>query len=338
MVSEREVLSENAASADETLSDEMLSVDTVMADGTGVLPVSPVQRPRKKVDKEEIAGTLFACIPLVGFLIFGFVPMLLALAMAFLNMYDWTFDGVTWAGWDNFARVFEDPVFWDSVGNTFILGSSVLFSQLFALIIAYFLNMDIKGKKTFRMIYFVPYVCSTVAVTLMWKYMFNTNYGIINQMLGRTGDNAIQWLGDSAYFSWAVIIMSVWSGMGYGIILYMAALTNVDKSMVEAATIDGAGSFKCFWSIVLPSISPTSFYLLVTGVIGALQAFATTNVLASDGGPNNDGVTMVFYLYRMMFNYYDPGRAAASVWFLAIIILAITGIQFFVSKRWVNYD
>ena len=226
------------------------------------LPVR--QPPKRRTNKEEIAGTALASIPLIGFLIFGLA---------------------------------------------------------------------------FRMIYFVPYVCSVVAVTLRWKYMFNTNYGIINQMLGKTGDNAIDWLGDSDFFTWAVIIMSVWSGMGFGIILYTAALTGVNQSMVEAAKIDGAGAFRTFWNVVLPSISPTSFYLLVMGVIGALQSFAVTNVLATEGGPNGDGITIVFYLYRRVFSYVGTmGEASASAWILALMIMLVTAFQFWGSKKWVNYD
>ena len=157
--------------------------------------------------------------------------------------------------------------------------------------------------------------------------------------MGRTGDNAIDWLGDSKYFSTAVIIMSVWSGMGYGIILYTAALTNVNKSVIEAARIDGANNIQIFFKIILPAISGTSFYLLVMGVIGALQSFAITNVLAANGGPNGDGVTVVFWLYRRVIEYDNMlGVASAGSWFLAIIIMAITGLQFFVSKKWVSYD
>ena len=187
------------------------------------LPVR--QPPKRRTNKEEIAGTALASIPLIGFLIFGLVPLVLAMAMAFMKMQDFGFEGAEWAGLENFKTVLTDPMFWDSVVNTLWMGTSTLISQVLALIIAYFLSKPIRAKKAFRMIYFVPYVCSVVAVTLMWKYMFNTNYGIINQMLGKTGDNAIDWLGDSDFFTWAVIIMSVWSGMGFGIILYTAALT-----------------------------------------------------------------------------------------------------------------
>ena len=243
--------------------------------------VLPAKRPpKRRVNKEEIAGTALASIPLIGFLIFGFLPLVLAFAMAFMEMQDFGFEGATFVGMANFKDVLTDPLFWDAVGNTFLMGTSTLISLVLALIIAYFLSKPIVAKKAFRMIYFIPYVCSVVAVTLMWKYMFNTNYGIINQMLGSTGENAIDWLGDSRYFTLAVIIMSVWSGMGFGIILFTAALTGVNQSMVEASKIDGAGAFRQFWNIVLPSISPTSFYLLVMGGIGALQSFATTRKTA----------------------------------------------------------
>ena len=289
--------------------------------------------------REETVGTLLACIPLTGFIIFGLIPLIIALAMAFYDIPGLSFSGAIFTGFGNFSDVLNDPIFYASLINTVRMGSSVLISQVFALIIAYFLSRITVGKKTFRMIYFVPYVCSVVAITLMWKYMFNTNFGVINQMLGRTGDDAVDWLGDSRYYTWAVIIMSVWSGMGYGIILYTAALTNVNRSLVEAAQIDGASGTNVFFRIVLPSISPTSFYLLVMGVIGALQAFAITNVLTVNGGPNGDGITIVFYLYRKIFNYIGQmGQASASAWILSLIIMFVTGIQFIVSKFWVKHD
>ena len=140
-------------------------------------------------------------------------------------------------------------------------------------------------------------------------------------------------------FTTAVIIMSVWSGMGYGIILYTAALTGVNRSLVEAAKIDGASPFRVFFSIVIPAISPTSFFLLVTGVIGALQSFAMTNMLSDTGGPNGDGITIVFYLYKRVFSYGAKlGVASASAWILALMVLVVTIIQFVGSKKWVHYD
>ena len=290
--------------------------------------------------REAIAGTILASTPLIGFTIFGLIPLILALRMAFFDITGYRIFGGKFVGFQNFVDVFEDATFWEALRNTVRLGASVLISQVLALLIAYLLSKNPKGKKAFRIIFFIPYVCSVVAITLMWKYMFNTNYGVINVILGRTDpDNAIDWMGNSKYFSWAVIIMSVWSGMGYGIILYTAAFTNINKSMIEAAKIDGANEFVIFWKIILPSISSTSFYLLIMGVIGALQSFAVTNVLAPGGGPNGDGVTVVFWLYRRVIEYNNVlGIASAGAWILAMIIMVVTAAQFLISKKWVSYD
>ena len=139
-----------------------------------------------------------------------------------------------------------------------------------------------------------------------------------------------------------LIIIGIWSGTAYGIVLYGAALTNVNRSLYEAAQIDGANSFRSFVSITLPSVSPTSFYLLTTGLIGALQEFTRPQMIAGGGngaGPNNDGLTIVFYIYRRAFQYNNEmGRAAAAALILAVFILIITAINFVLSKRWVSYD
>lgn len=305
--------------------------------GEQLFPRAP--KKKLKINKEEIAGTCYAAIPILGFLIFSLVPLVMSIIMSFYKMRDFGLDNATYVGFENFTKILKDDMFWKSIANTFILGSSTLISQVLALVVAYLLSKKIVGRKFFRMVYFIPYVCSAVAVVLMWKYMFNTNYGIINQMIGRTGDNAINWIGDAKYFPWVVIVISVWGGMGYPIVLYTAALTNVNKETVEAATIDGAGPFRVFWNVVLPAISPTSFFLLVTGIIGALQSFATSNILDANGGPNGSGITMVFYLYRKIFAYSGQmGQAAASSWILFFIILIFTIINFVGSKKWVNYD
>ena len=126
--------------------------------------------------------------------------------------------------------------------------------------------------------------------------------------------------------------------MGYSIVLFTAALTNVNRSTVEAATIDGAGPFRVFWNVVFPAISPTTFFLLVTGLIGALQSFATSNILDKDGGPDSSGITIVFYLYNKIFDEMNMGVASASAWILSLLILIITIFNFVGSKKWVSYD
>lgn len=310
-------------------------------DGEPFVATVPAKRPKKKrkINKEEIWGTVFAGIPLLGFTIFGLVPLVMALAMGFLDFSGtpgWSFQGAVWGGFENFKFVLTDPQFWQAVLNTLIFGTATLISQLFALVIAYLLSKDIKGRGILRVIYFIPYVCSVVALTLMWKNMFNPSSGIINMILGNTSiqNGAINWTGDPIAFYFMVIIMTVWSGMGYGILLYTAALTNLNASMIEAAKIDGAGSIRMFFQIVLPSISPTTFYLLIMGVIGLLQSFATTYTL---GGLETQSLTIVYYIYNYMMTY-DLGIAGAAAWVLAFFILILTAIQFVGSKRWVKYD
>lgn len=291
-----------------------------------------------KVSKEGVAGFSLAFIPVLGFCLFGLIPMVLAIAMAFMYIDGYNFNGSSFVGFDNFKDVLNDKLFWQSIGNTFYMSVSTFINILLALLIAFLLTKKIKGKKVFRTIYFIPYVCSVVAITLMWQWIFNYRFGIINHLIKLAGGEAVNWWGTSELFIPVLIIMGVWSGTGYGIILYSAALTNVSTSLYEAAKVDGANSFKSFLHITVPAISPTTFYLLITGLIGALQEFARPQILSPSGGPGDAGVTVVFYLYRRAFSYTEMGPASATAWLLAIIILVFTVINFALSKLWVSYD
>ncbi len=315
-----------------------VSIDNQAVAGEMLFPVTPIKR-RKRINKEALSGTLFASLPLIGFLLFGAIPLVLAFAMAFLNMKGFSFAGASWAGFDNFKTVIQDDKFWESIRNTLVLGISTLICLVLSLIVAYLLSRDIKGRKVYRMIYFIPYVCSAVAVVLMWGYIFNTEYGVLNMLLKSIDpDLVLRWNQNATDFVILVIFISVWGGMGYSIVLFTAALTNVNRSTIEAATIDGAGAVKVFWNVVFPAISPTSFYLLVTGIIGALQSFATSNILDKEGGPSGAGITIVFYLYNKIFDEMNMGQASASAWILSLLILVITIFNFVGSKKWVSYD
>lgn len=297
-----------------------------------------VYKKRKKGGKENASGFLLSLMPVIGFVLFGLVPMILAVFMAFMHIEGFNFDNAYFNHGENFVTVLSDQLFWKSIVNTLYMSLSTFINIALALIVAFLLTKKIRGKKLFRTIYFIPYVCSVVAITLMWQWIFNTNYGIINRLFTPEGATPINWWGDSKTFIPCLIIMGVWSGTGYGIILYGAALTNVNNSLYEAAKVDGANAFQSFLHVTLPAISPTTFYLLITGVIGALQEFARPQIISGSGGPDNVGVTVVFYLYRNAFQYYNMGVASATAWLLALIILALTVINFAVSKLWVSYD
>jgi multiple sugar transport system permease protein len=300
---------------------------------------------RKKSSKwqrtNNIQGTLFACVPVLRFVVFGFVPLVLGLLMAFLPMKN-TFnimDGLN-AGFtlDNFKAVFGDKTFWNSIINTFYLALAWPISMLIALLVSILLTKNIKGKPFFRTVYFIPFVCSLVAVTLMWNVILDYNYGVANNIIEWFSGTRINWRGDAKWYRFGLICMTVWSTTGYKIIILTAALTSVNKSLYEAASLDGANAPQKVWHVTLPAISPTVFYLFVTGLIDVLQEFTRSQVWDKAGGPNGTGITMVFYLYREGFLYVNMGTASAVAWILSIFILIITLLNFALSKKWVKYD
>ncbi len=331
----------------------------IREEGIEELPVkNPAPKQKKKwTNKEEVIGWTFACIPIIGFLIFGLIPIFLSFYITlnhfpglplFSDYSDEFFPYiVTFVGFENFATILTDPEFWTSILNTFF----VIFTTLFSLVLSIFISMMLynckKGKKLFQTVFFIPYVCSMVAVTFMWQWVFNYDAGILNSILWNMGVYAeradvINWLVRSPdTFRFVMFVVLVWSGTGFNIILLSAALTNINKSCFEAADIDGAGMFTKFFKITLPAISPTVFFLLVTGIMGSLQEFTRFQVMKSDGGPEQAGVTIVFYLYRQLFNEgggSDIGLATAVGWILAVLIGVVTFANFKISKKWVSYD
>lgn len=319
---------------------------------------SPAPKPKKHwTNKEEVIGWTFACIPIVGFLIFGLIPIFLSFYIAFHHfpglklVSDFSDEFfpyiVTFCKFENFATVLSDPEFWMSILNTMF----VIFTTLVSLALSVFISMMLyhckKGKKLFQTVFFIPYVCSLVAVTFMWQWVFDYDAGILNSILWKMGvytekADVINWLVRSPHtFRLVMFVVLVWSGTGFNIILLSAALTNINKSCYEAADIDGAGMFTKFFKITLPAISPTVFYLLVTGIMGSLQEFTRFQVMKSDGGPKKAGVTIVFYLYRQLFNEgggSNIGIATAVGWILALLIGIVTFANFKISKKWVSYD
>ena len=214
---------------------------------------------------------------------------------------------------------------------------------LLSLVVSALIATNVRGAKGFKAIYFVPYVCSLVAITFMWKWIYDYNYGVLNTTLMDWGwiQEPISWLGSAEFYRTAMFVLLVWSSTGFNIILLTAALIGVPKELHEAAQIDGAGEFRRFFSITLPLISPTIFYLLIMGLIGALQEFIRFQVMTPDGGPEYQGMTVVFYLYRQLFNASggsDLGVASAMGWIIAVLISAVTILNFSLQRRWVNYD
>ena len=298
---------------------------------------------RKRLGKEEVQGILYANIPLFGFCLFGLIPLLLSLYLCFNSFKGLRLHTAKFVAWENFSEILQDEMFWQSLGNTaFVLVAAVV-ALLLSLAVSALIATNVRGAKGFKAIYFVPYVCSLVAITFMWKWIYDYNYGVLNTTLMDWGwiQEPISWLGSAEFYRTAMFVLLVWSSTGFNIILLTAALIGVPKELHEAAQIDGAGEFRRFFSITLPLISPTIFYLLIMGLIGALQEFTRFQVMTPDGGPEYQGMTVVFYLYRQLFNASggsDLGVASAMGWIIAVLISAVTILNFSLQRRWVNYD
>jgi len=293
--------------------------------------------------KNQIAGLLFVSLPIIGIILFSGIPLVVSFILSFGHLSSFDLFDIEFIGTSNYIRIFtEDNKFLLSILYSFVyaIGVSVL-QAVFSLGLAYFLSKDIKFQTTFRVILFIPYVCSIVALSLMWKWMLDGNFGIINDFLIKIGLSPVDWLNNSKTSFLVMIVMSVWGGLGYGTILYTAALSSVDKSLYEASDVDGASAFKKFVRITLPMISPTTFYIIVMGMIGNLQAFANFQVMRPIG-PNGQIETMVYRVWWAAFEAdfmnYGIGYASALGWLSGIIIIVVTVIMFKLQKYWVHYD
>lgn len=298
---------------------------------------------KKKIKREEIQGIIFANIPLAGFIIFGLIPLILSVYLSFHTFKGLRLNSAVFVGFKNFKTILEDELFYKALGNTCFVLLACVVSLVLSLIISALIASDVKGTKGFKAIYFIPYVCSMVAITFMWKWIYDYNYGVLNSTLMEWGwiKEPIDWLGSADFYRVAMFVLLVWSSMGFNIILLTAALINVPRGLYEASAIDGASGLKQFFKITIPLISPTMFYLLIMGMIGSLQEFTRFQVMTPDGGPEYQGLTVVFYLYKKLFNASggsDLGVATAAGWLIAILISLVTFANFRLQRKWVNYD
>lgn len=292
--------------------------------------------PKKKFKKEYLTGYLFVALPLIGFTLFGLIPIIYSIYIS-LTQFD-LFNDPIFLGFDNYVKLFtDDPIFWQSLINTFYSAIGIPIGLIISLFIALGLTKDIKGINFFRTAFFLPSVCSIVALTLMWKWIFNGDYGVLNNILGFFGIQGPNWLSTKGWAMPALIIQGVWGGLGGTMVLYIAAIKNVPKTYYEAAEIDGANKWSQFIHITIPSISPTTFYLLITSIIGAMQAFVPFRLM-TNGGPDYSTTTIVLYLYDNAFRYMNMGYASAMAWILFVIIMGLTLVFFRSSKNWVHYD
>ena len=230
----------------------------------------PPKRPKKNSRRlhEEICGTLFASFPLIGFLLFSAVPVCIALVTMFCEMNGMNIMTIHWNSFANFAKVFSDTTFWRSFLVSLEMTVAHIIGLLISILIAAILSQKIKGGKLFTVIFFIPYVCSSAAISIMWVQIFKPAGGVINSILQGLGvANPPDWFRDAAYFPWMLVITIAWKAPGYGILMVQAALTNVNPSLYEAAKIDGAGNFTVLFRIMMPMVAGTYFTVLLLNFI-----------------------------------------------------------------------
>lgn len=287
--------------------------------------------------REALEAYILILPTLLGLIIFTAGPILAALYFSFTN---WNLlSAPKWQGLDNYIDLFvNDPLFWVTLKNTayYVLGTVPLGTCL-ALLLAIALNQKIRGLAFFRTIFFLPVVSSVVAVSVLWAWLYQADFGLINQFLRLFGVTGIRWLSSPTWAMPAVIIMSIWHGLGYNIVIFIAGLQSIPQDYYEAARIDGANSWQQFRFITIPLISPVTFFIITLSLIGSFQVFEQAYVM-TQGGPVNSTKTIVYYLYEHGFKYFHMGYASALAYILFVIIVAITLFQFSLQKRWVHYE
>lgn len=288
--------------------------------------------------KEALAAWLFLSPSFIGFVVFVFGAVLVSLGLSF---FEW--DMLTkpnFVGLKNFTKlIFEDRTFHLVFKNTlwFVLGTvptRVLLGLAFALVLV----RNIPGRTFFRAAIFLPVIIPTVAAAMVWRWIFNADFGLLNDFLYQIGvSNLPRWLSQPKWALTAIVILSVWKDVGFSTVLFMAGLQGIPSTVYEAAKLDGANSWKIFLHITLPLLSPTTFFVIVINVISSFQVFDQAYVLTG-GGPGNATNTIVYYIYNNAFQWFRMGYAAAVAWLLFAVIFIATFIQFKYQKRWVYYE
>ena len=280
------------------------------------------------IRRETISAYLFLLPSLIFFVGFVVVPMVMCVVYSFLDM-GLDVSSATFIGLGNYIEMFQDKVFLKGLLNTaIIVVVAVPTVTAFSLWVSSAIyQMKPVSRSFFRCVFYLPVVTGTVAVTVVWKWMFNTYNGLINQGFG----TSTNWLGNEMTAIWCIILILFTTSIGQPIVLYVAALGNVDQSLIEAAEVDGATKLQVFWKIKWPQILPTTLYILVITTINSFQCFALIQLLTS-GGPNNATTTIMYYIFDTAYKYQRFGYANAMGVILAIIIAIFSAIQFKVTK------
>ena len=296
------------------------------------------KRMSRKKRSQMLYGYLMIAPLAVGLGVFYFYPF-------FKVFYDsfhvvGAFNKTSWAGISNYVTMLKDPVMWSTLWNTFRYVIVIVpFTLAFSILIAALLNTNIKGRSVFRVIYFIPAITMSAAISMIWRWIFNSDFGILNFVLSKFGVPNVQWLSDP-HTAWITIsIVAVWMNVGYEMIILLAGMQGISRTYYESASLDGAGRFQQFRKITLPLLTPTIFFVLITTLISTFQIFDVIYMMINSKSLAKEASqSIVLYFYRNAFEYSKKGYASAIAIFLFLIIMLITVFQMKMQNKWVNYD
>ena len=287
--------------------------------------------------RENLAGFMFLLPSLIGFVVLKLYPVVFALLMSFCK---WDlisgYDQIQWVGLANFSAMLSDRYVGIAFSNTLRYVLMVVPGQLIlGVIFAVILDKCVYFKQYFRTTFFMPYIANMVAVSVVWMAMFHPSQGPVNSILRAIGiSNPPGWLSSREWALPTIALMSIWTGMGYCIVVNMAALQGIPTELYESAKIDGANAFQSFFRITLPLLSPTTFFLMLIKIIGTFQVFGPVKLM-TQGGPGRATTVVVYQIYREAFQYYKIGYASVLTLVLFVIIMLVTLLQMKLQKKWV---
>jgi len=246
----------------------------------------------------------------------------------------------SFVGLSNYVQIVQDESVWRALKNSaFYAICTVPIGVAISLITAVFLNTSIRAKGFFRVLYFLPVISAPAAITMVWRWLFNSEYGIVNFVLGKMGIQGPNWIGEGKYLMFVVMIIGIWTMIGYNMVILLAGLQSIPRSYYEASEIDGAGAIRKFWNITVPLVTPTLFFVVLTSMISALQVFDIVfMMLGRDNPAKRTSETLVYLFYERTFVQYNQGYGSAIAVLILIIILILTAVQFKLQKKWVHYQ
>ena len=296
--------------------------------------VRRILRSREARRKEALWAYAFLVPSVLGLFLFWILAIIAAFGLSFVH---WTLlSPPKWVGLANFQRLLTDQYAWNALKNTFYYVAGVMPGITLSLLLAVLLNQGLKLTIVYRTLYYLPTITMWVAIALVWKWLYSPQYGLINWALSSLGLPTVSWLSDPRWAMPAIILTSIWKGVGYNMVIFLAGLQGIPQVYYEAAAIDGANWWQRFRHVTIPLLTPTIYFVVVMTFIGSFSVFAQVYIM-TEGGPGQATTTMMYYLYNNAFKYFDIGYADVLAILFFLVVFTFTLIQTQLQKRWVHY-